>query len=84
MRIRLVLSIPIDGRPQKSIVADTFISGSFVLVDNLGGIYVFYEQITDPNPADMIPPQNNLNTPNRTIRMLKSVDGGNTFPINVP
>ncbi|PEM93749.1 hypothetical protein CN558_24045 [Bacillus wiedmannii] len=65
-------------------VANTFISGSFVLVDNLGGIYVFYEQITDPNPADMIPPQNNLNTPNRTIRMLKSVDGGNTFPINVP
>ncbi|WP_240515137.1 sialidase family protein [Bacillus wiedmannii] len=63
---------------------NTFVSGSFVLVDDLGGIYVFYEQITDPNPADMIPPQNNLNTPNRTIRMVKSVDGGNTFPINVP
>ncbi|WP_243765410.1 exo-alpha-sialidase [Bacillus arachidis] len=63
--------------------ANTFVSGSFVLVDNLGGIYVFYEEITDPNPADMIRPQNYLNTPNRTIRMVKSVDGGNTFPIRV-
>ncbi|UNK35294.1 glycoside hydrolase [Bacillus sp. N5-665] len=64
--------------------ANNFISGSFVVVDNRGVIYVFYEEISDPNPADMIPPRNYLNDSNRTIRMLKSTDGGNTFPINVP
>ncbi|MED2792101.1 sialidase family protein [Bacillus wiedmannii] len=55
---------------------NTFINGSFVVVDNRGVIYVFYEQIMEP--------RNNLNNSNRTIRMLKSTDGGNTFPINVP
>jgi hypothetical protein len=60
-----------------------FVSGSYVIVDDLGGIYVFYERIIDPNPGDGIPPRNYINTPNRTIRMLKSTDGGNTFPINI-
>ncbi|MGN7398067.1 exo-alpha-sialidase [Peribacillus frigoritolerans] len=48
-----------------------FVSGSFVVVDKRGAIYVFYEEI----------PTNVLHQPNRTIRMLKSTDGGNTFPI---
>lgn len=51
-----------------------FIQGSFVVVDDLGGIYVFYEEISAFNT---------LGQPNRTIRMVKSTDGGNTFPINV-
>jgi hypothetical protein len=54
-----------------------FVTGSFVVVDDLGGIYVFYEEIS---PATAF---NTLGQPNRTIRMVKSIDGGNTFPINV-
>jgi hypothetical protein len=54
-----------------------FLIGTFVVVDNLGTIYVFYEQIL----AGQI---NTLGQPNRSIRMTKSTDGGTTFPINVP
>ncbi|WP_336992518.1 sialidase family protein [Bacillus toyonensis] len=53
---------------------NNFVQGSFVVVDDLGGIYVFYEEISAFNT---------LGQPNRTIRMVKSTDGGNTFPINV-
>ncbi|MBS7530279.1 exo-alpha-sialidase [Hazenella sp. IB182353] len=52
----------------------TFVQGSFVIVDDLGGIYVFYEEISGFNT---------LGQPNRVIRMVKSTDGGSTFPINV-
>ncbi len=52
-----------------------FITGSFVVVDDQGVIYVFYEEIS----AFAV-----LGQPNRTIRMVRSTDGGNTFPINVP
>ena len=51
-----------------------FVTGSFVIVDNQGVIYVFYEELAASN---------NIVQPNRTIRMLRSTDGGNTFPINV-
>lgn len=51
-----------------------FIQGSFVLTDKRGAIYVFYEEI----------PTNQVGQIDRTIRMTKSIDGGNTFPINVP
>lgn len=52
-----------------------FITGSFVVIDDQGVIYVFYEEISAFD---------NIVQPNRTIRMVKSTDGGNTFPINVP
>ena len=53
-----------------------FVSGSFVVVDKRGTIYVFYEEIAK-NGFGV------LGQPNRTIRMTKSTDGGNTFPIDV-
>ncbi|MDA1761579.1 hypothetical protein PDK32_14965 [Bacillus cereus] len=45
------------------------VSGSFVLVDNAGKIYVFYEDIGG----------NDLNKKNRIIRMVRSVNGGTSF-----
>lgn len=51
-----------------------FVTGAFVVVDDLGGIYVFYEETSAFQT---------LGQPNRTIRMVKSIDGGNTFPINI-
>ncbi|MED4287386.1 sialidase family protein [Priestia megaterium] len=50
-------------------------SGAFIVVDSVGDIYVFYERREDSRV---------INTPNRSIRMTKSTDGGNTFPIDVP
>ncbi|MEA1012933.1 MULTISPECIES: sialidase family protein [Bacillus] len=54
--------------------ANTFNRGANVVVDKQGNIYVFYEQITNFLT---------LGQPNRTIRMSRSTDGGNTFPLNV-
>ncbi|MGE5701968.1 MAG: exo-alpha-sialidase [Clostridia bacterium] len=51
-----------------------FVTGSNVVVDDLGGIYVFYEETSAFNT---------LGQPNRTIRMVKSINGGISFPINV-
>jgi hypothetical protein len=56
---------------------NNLVSGSFVVVDNRGIIYVFYEQVASGG-------FNVLGQPNRSIRMAKSIDGGNTFPINLP
>ena len=55
------------------------VTGSYVLVDKRGIIYVFYEEYTGGFTAFQT-----AGVPNRTIRMAKSTDGGNTFPINVP
>lgn len=52
-----------------------FVTGSFVVIDERGVIYVFYLETSEFD---------NINQANRTIRMVKSTDGGNTFPINVP
>ncbi|WP_245592209.1 exo-alpha-sialidase [Ectobacillus panaciterrae] len=54
--------------------ANTFVRGANVVVDKHGIIYVFYEQVLNDF--------NLLGQPNRTIRMIKSTDGGNTFPLN--
>ncbi|MFB2347918.1 exo-alpha-sialidase [Priestia megaterium] len=48
-------------------------SGAFIVVDSVGDIYVFYER------RDF----GVIGVPNRSIRMTKSTDGGNTFPIDV-
>ena len=53
--------------------------GTFVLVDKRGAIYVFYEEVTGGFPGFQT-----IGVSNRSIRMAKSTDGGNTFPINVP
>ncbi|EJV69794.1 hypothetical protein BWGOE3_35140 [Bacillus mycoides] len=53
--------------------ANTFVRGANLVVDKQGNIYVFYEEITNFLQ---------LGQPNRTIRMRKSTDGGNTFPLN--
>lgn len=50
------------------------VQGSFPVIDNAGNIYVFYE-FFDPN----IP-----NDSNRSIRMVRSTDGGANFNINNP
>ncbi|MCU5657365.1 exo-alpha-sialidase [Bacillus mycoides] len=54
--------------------ANTFVRGANVVVDKQGNIYVLYEQILNDF--------NLLGQPNRTIRIIKSTDGGNTFPQN--
>jgi len=60
--------------PSKNIVTGNIsVSGAFVVVDKQGTIYVFYEQR----------PASSLGQANRTIRMTKSTDGGNTFPIDI-
>lgn len=50
------------------------VQGSFPVIDSAGNIYVFYE-FFDPN----IP-----NSSNRSIRMVRSTDGGVTFNSNNP
>ena len=49
-------------------------SGAFIAVDSVGDIYIFYER--RDNFAQ-------IGQPNRSIRMIKSTDGGNTFPLNI-
>ncbi|RFT62652.1 exo-alpha-sialidase [Bacillus clarus] len=56
-----------------------FISGSFVVVDKQGVIYVFYEEIAGGDTGRLT-----IGVPNRTIQMIKSTDGGNTFSAKVP
>ncbi|WP_257143585.1 exo-alpha-sialidase [Bacillus thuringiensis] len=64
---------------QNIVVGNTVrVTGSYVLVDKRGIIYVFYEETTGGFAGFQT-----LGQPNRTIRMVKSIDGGNTFPINV-
>lgn len=67
--------------PSKTIVAGgaNFVSGSFVVVDKQGVIYVFYEEIAGGNTGRLT-----IGVPNRTIQMIKSTDGGNTFSAKVP
>lgn len=67
--------------PSKTIVVggNNFISGSFVVVDKQGVIYVFYEEIAGGNIGRLT-----IGVPNRTIQMIKSTDGGNTFSAKVP
>ncbi|MFA2814008.1 exo-alpha-sialidase [Bacillus paranthracis] len=63
--------------PSTTIVSgtnETF--GAFPVVDSRGNIYVFYESRL---PGSFV----QLGTPNRSIRMVKSTDGGTSFPINV-
>ena len=50
--------------------------GAFPVVDSRGTIYVFYESRL-PGTFTQI------GTPNRSIRMVKSTNGGTSFPINV-
>ena len=50
--------------------------GAFPVVDSRGNVYVFYESRL-PNSFTQ------LGTPNRSIRMAKSTNGGTSFPINV-
>jgi hypothetical protein len=65
---------------QDIVVGNTVrVTGSYVLVDKRGAIYVFYEETTGGFAGFQT-----LGVPNRTIRMAKSIDGGNTFPINAP
>lgn len=66
----LITDIDIISPPN----ANTFVEGEYVIVDMQGVIYVFYAVI----------PNNNLllKQANRTIRMRKSTDGGQTFPVN--
>ncbi|MGE1198565.1 sialidase family protein [Priestia megaterium] len=57
-------------------------SGAFVVIDDSGNIYVFYE--TFPNNLTQF---NQLGVSNRSIRMAKSTDGGNNFidvPVSLP
>ncbi|PEL62867.1 hypothetical protein [Bacillus toyonensis] len=63
--------------PSQTIVAGAnAVFGAFPVVDKAWNIYVFYESRLPGTFAQ-------LNTANRSIRMAKSIDGGNTFPINV-
>jgi len=63
--------------PSKTIVSGTNeVFGPFTVVDKQGNVYVFYESRL---PGTFT----NINTPTRSIRMAKSTDGGNTFPIDV-
>lgn len=66
----LITDIDIISPPN----TNTFVEGEYVIVDKQGIIYVFYAVI----------PNNNLilKQANRTIRMRKSTDGGQTFPAN--
>jgi hypothetical protein len=48
--------------------------GAFPVVDTAGTIYIFYESRL---PGTLT----QLDAPNRSIRIAKPTDGGNTFPI---
>lgn len=53
-------------------------SGAFIVIDSTGNIYVFYERVDNFFT---------IGQPNRSIRMVKSIDGGNTFidlPVSLP
>lgn len=63
--------------PSKTIVSGTNeVFGPFTVVDNQGNVYVFYESRL---PGTFT----NITTPTRSIRMAKSTNGGDTFPIDV-
>lgn len=63
--------------PSTTIVSGTNEAfGAFPVVDSRGNIYVFYESRL---PGSF----RQLGTPNRSIRMVKSTNGGTSFPINV-
>ncbi|WP_420911251.1 sialidase family protein [Priestia aryabhattai] len=63
--------------PSNTIISGTNeVFGPFIVVDKQGNIYVFYESRL---PGTF----RNINTQNRSIRMAKSTDGGNTFPIDI-